>query len=140
MNEERKIDRATLDALRQELGANFGRILGYFTEDGAKSILAIEEAARVRSAVALVRPAHTLKGESLQFGATTLGSTAERIEMAARQAVEDHDFPLQIVEDVVQLRPLFDHAVAVLTRQAQPAVPAMPMRRAAGGFGRKVGA
>ena len=134
MDGSETIDRAKLDALRQELGANFARILGYFQEDGAKSIAAIEEALRTRSAVALVRPAHTLKGEALQFGALRLGMMAERIEMCARRAVEDRDFPIKVVEHVAELRPLFDEALAVLLREATPT---SPIRRAVG-FGRKI--
>jgi len=129
------IDRSKLDVLRQELGANFLRILGYFREDGVKSIAAIEEAVRQRSAVALVRPAHTLKGEALQFGAVALGAMAEQIEMAARRAVEDHVFPIDVIEYAVNLRPLFEEATGLLARET--AVTA-PIRRVVGGFGRKI--
>ncbi|MBX9884009.1 MAG: Hpt domain-containing protein, partial [Novosphingobium sp.] len=38
---------------RAELGAGFVRILGYFQEDGIKSVTAIEEAMRAGSAVRL---------------------------------------------------------------------------------------
>ncbi len=134
MDDSQTIDREKLDALRQELGANFARILGYFREDGIKSIEAIEEALRTRSAVGLVRPAHTLKGEALQFGAVWLGMVAERIETCARRAVEDRTFPVDAVEHIARLRPLFEEALAVLLRDA---VPASPIRRAVG-FGRKV--
>ncbi len=133
VTEPQLVDPAKLDALRQELGANLIRVLGYFREDGDKSIRAIEDAARTRSAVALVRPAHTLKGDSLQFGAVPLGEMAERIEQAARAAVEDHVYPDEIVAEVVQLRPLFDRTVALLTRETSAAT---TIRRAVG-FGRK---
>ena len=53
---------------RGELGAGFVRILGYFREDGVKSVAAIEGAMRAQSAAAMVIPAHTLKGEARQFG------------------------------------------------------------------------
>lgn len=128
------IDTAKLAALRQELGSSFGRVLSYFREDGAKSIAAIEEAARARSAVALVRPAHTLKGDSLQFGAVALGRVAERIEMAARRAVEDRDFPTEMIAEVVKLRPLFDQIATALARETSAGA---TIRRAVG-FGRKV--
>lgn len=130
------IDRPRLGALRQELGNSFTRILGYFREDGAKSIDAIEEAIRRRSAVALVRPAHTLKGESLQFGALPLGLMAEKIEMAARRAVEERVFPVDVIEYVIQLRPLFEEALIVLTRETAAL---SPIGRAMG-FGRKIAA
>ncbi len=54
---------------RAELGASFVRILGYFREDGVKSVAQIEEAMRAHNATAMVIPAHTLKDESRQFGA-----------------------------------------------------------------------
>ena len=134
MNDGQLLDAAKFEALRQELGSNFSRVLAYFREDGAKSIGAIEEAARQRSAVALVRPAHTLKGDSLQFGAVALGRLAERIEMAARRAVEDRDFPVEMIAEVVKLRPLFDEIMAALTRETSAGA---TIRRAVG-FGRKV--
>src|SRR3546814_1141860 len=63
--------------VRRELGAGFVRILGYFREDGIKSVSAIEDAIRRRNAPALVIPAHTLKGEARQFGAKRLSLMAE---------------------------------------------------------------
>jgi histidine phosphotransfer protein HptB len=152
------IDQVKLGTLRQELGAHFPRILSYFAEDGPKSIAAVEQAMQARDAAAMVRPAHTLKGESLQFGATALGLAAEQAETKAREAVEDQKFPFDMVQYVVCLRPLFEEALAALEQATgvalgaartnpQPApVPAVsrpataqPVRRPAGGFGRKVG-
>jgi histidine phosphotransfer protein HptB len=66
------IDWAAFNQARAELGSDFVRILGYFREDGVKSLDAIEAAMRAKNAAALVRPAHTLKGESRQFGAEPL--------------------------------------------------------------------
>lgn len=135
MHDTQVIDHAILEGLRRELGANFSRILGYFREDAPKSIVAIEDAVRGRSAVALVRPAHTLKGESLQFGAIRLADMAQKIEQCARQAVEDHVFPAEVIECVIQLRPLFDEALKLLLLESAPATAA----RRVGGFGRRVG-
>ena len=134
-----QIDHSKLNALRAELGAHFPRILGYFAEDGVKSIEAIEDAVHARDAVALVRPAHTLKGEALQFGAEALGLAAEHVERAARDAVEARSFPIDIIDYAPGLRPLFEEALAALQMAAAPAISPMPLRRAAGGFGRKVG-
>ena len=131
---EQAIDRAKLNQLKAELGGNFDRILGYYREDGARTIAAIAGALDDRSAVALVRPAHTLKGESLQFGAVALALVAERIEKAARDAVERHSFPTTIDADVARLPELFTQALAVFDREAQSS----PVRKAMG-FGRKVG-
>jgi histidine phosphotransfer protein HptB len=155
------IDQIKLAAIRHELGAHFSRILGYFAEDGVKSIAAIEQAVQARDAAAMVRPAHTLKGESLQFGAVALGVAAEQVEAKAREGVEDHSFPLDMVEHVICLRPLFDQALNALEQvtgvpfdaaRAAPPEPAAVLapprptaptgntvRRSVGGFGRKVG-
>ena len=138
MNEHPTIDREKLNTIRAELGTHFSRILSYFAEDGVKSVAAIEDAVRDRDTVALVRPAHTLKGESLQFGAEALGLAAEHIEKAARDGVEAHAFPADITEIATRLRPLFEEALAALEREAAPAIAQTPLRRAAG-FGRKVG-
>ena len=118
---------------RAELGAGFVRILGYFREDGVKSVAAIEAAMRAGNAAAIVIPAHTLKGEARQFGAEPLADLAEAIEMHARACVEHHETPELALEDVVRLRPLFEQTLALLERDANP----LAQRRPAGGFGRR---
>jgi histidine phosphotransfer protein HptB len=134
-----QINHETLQAIRTELGAHFPRILSYFAEDGIKSLDAIEEAVRNRDAVALVRPAHTLKGESLQFGAEELGYAAEFVEKAARAGVEARAVPADVVEPANRLRSLYTEALAALQREARPAPQPGLIRRPMGGFGRKVG-
>lgn len=118
---------------RSELGTAFLRILGYFREDGEKAIGAIEEAIRAHSATALVTPAHTLKGESAQFGAHRLSAMAEKIEMVARRCVETREAPDELIEDVVALRPCFTETMALLDRDSNPLVARRPT-----GFGRRV--
>lgn len=118
---------------RAELGTQFARILGYFEEDGVKSVAAIEDAMRALNAAAMVLPAHTLKGESRQFGAEPLASLAEKIEMFARDCVEHRDTPDDALTDVVQLRPLFQETLRLLQREANP----LAERRSPGSFGRK---
>jgi histidine phosphotransfer protein HptB len=120
---------------RAQLGSEFVRILGYFREDAVKSVTACEEAMRNNDAAALVRPAHTLKGESLQFGGEALGLLAEHIEHVARRCVETHDAPDELVEHVVRLRPLFEETIALFDRETAPQA---TMRRPVV-FGRKVG-
>ncbi|WP_150290783.1 Hpt domain-containing protein [Sphingobium estronivorans] len=117
---------------RSELGSAFLRILGYFREDGAKAIGAIEEAIRAGNAVALVTPAHTLKGEAAQFGAYRLSAMAEKIEMVARRCIESRESPDELIEDVVALRPCFTETMALLDRDANPLVARRPS-----GFGRR---
>ena len=132
------VDRTRYAQTKAELGPNFARIVGYFREDGEKAIRAIEAAMDNGNAAALVRPAHTLKGESLQFGAEPLGLIAETIEKAARTAVEHHDFPSHVAVQVAQLRPLFHRSLAFFDRDLATVAPAMPVRRVVG-FGRKTG-
>jgi histidine phosphotransfer protein HptB len=120
---------------RSELGAGFVRILGYFREDGAKSVAALEQAMRAGNAAAMVIPAHTLKGESYQFGAAPLGELAEEIETIARDCVELQDTPDAALEHVAKLRPLFEQTLHLLEREASPLVERRPA--AAGGFGRR---
>lgn len=112
--------------VRSELGGNFVRILGYFREDGIKSVSKIEEAMRALNAAAMVIPAHTLKGESRQFGADVLADLAEEIEVIARDCVELHDTPTEALELVVKLRPLFDATLQLLEREANPLVERRP--------------
>ena len=121
-------------ATRTQLGAAFVRILGYFREDGSKSVVAIEEAMRARDARGLVMPAHTLKGESRQFGAEKLADLAEDIETFARHCIESQVSPEEYLPRVVTLRPLFEETLAALEKEANPLV-----QRRASGFGRAVG-
>lgn len=135
------VDWAAYAHARNELGAGFVRILGYFREDGVKSVAAIEAAMRAQSAAAMVIPAHTLKGESRQFGAEPLASLAEQIEGIARDCVELHDTPEDALAPIAKLRPLFEQTLALLEREANPLVARRPAgggfgRRAPGGFGR----
>lgn len=119
--------------MRSELGAGFLRILGYFREDGDKSLTAIEQAFRARNPAALIIPAHTLKGESAQFGAHRLSGMSEEIEMVARRCVEFHESPEELIETVVALRPCFTETMALLDREANPLVARRPTP-----FGRRV--
>lgn len=141
MDESRgTIDPEQLAAARAELGASFAKIVGYYRDDGARAIGSIEEAVRHRSAVEMVRPAHTLKGDSLMLGAEALAIAAEEIEKAARSAVESHDFPDDMLPRIRDLRGLFAETLAVLDREVTPArapLPSAPSVRR-GGFGRKV--
>ena len=125
------VDWQTFSRTRAELGAGFVRILSYFREDGTKSVAAIEQAMRGLDATALVIPAHTLKGEALQFGAEPLGALAEHIEQTARRCVETRESPSELLESVVRLRPLFEQTLAMFDRETNPLVDRRPA------FGRK---
>ncbi|MFM9977665.1 MAG: Hpt domain-containing protein [Sphingomonadaceae bacterium] len=127
------IDWAAFQGARADLGADFVRILGYFREDGAKSLDAIETAMRAQDAVALVVPAHTLKGEARQFGAEALGDLAEEIEVHARQCVEWKTTPEDALPSVVKLRPLFVATFEAFDKDINP------LMRRPQSFGRKAG-
>ena len=56
------IDWEAFQVARSELGADFIRILGYFREDGAKSVDALEVAVRANNAVDADRSCGRTKG------------------------------------------------------------------------------
>lgn len=116
------VDWTVFNGAREQLGAGFARILQYFREDGVKSVETIEAAIRQRDSVALVRPAHTLKGESLQFGANALSALAEKIELTARHLVEVQETPEELVPDAARLRPLFTQTLDQLEKAINPLV------------------
>ena len=128
------VDWAHFEKSRTELGPAFIRILGYFKEDGVKSIAQIEQAMREENTTALVIPAHTLKGEARQLGAEPVAKLAELIESTARLCVETHRFPDELVPQVVELRTLFNQTVELFEKATNPLV----QRAAPTGFGRKV--
>ena len=117
------VDWAYFEKSRAELGPGFIRILGYYREDGAKSVAQIEQAMREQDSVALVIPAHTLKGESRQFGASPLADIAERIEDVARSCIETHRFPDELVPDVVELRRMFNVTVELFEKARSARIP-----------------
>ncbi|HET9356324.1 MAG TPA: Hpt domain-containing protein [Sphingomicrobium sp.] len=134
MDDATLVDWVFFERSRAELGPGFIRILGYYREDGDKSVQAIEEAMREENAVALVIPAHTLKGESRQFGAEPLAALAEKIEEVARSCIETHRFPDELIPDVVELRKMFERTIALFDQATNPLL----TRAAPVGFGRKV--
>ena len=138
VTQSKLVDWDAFATARAELGAGFVRILGYFQEDGTKSVEAIESAMRAKNAAAMVIPAHTLKGEARQFGAGPLSEAAETIEVIARQCVETRDSPDEALETVVGLRRLFDETLMLLLREANPLVERRQGfgKRAVTGFGR----
>lgn len=125
------IDWEVFGKTRAELGHGFVRILGYFREDGVKSVARIEAAMHAQDTAALVLPAHTLKSEARHFGAEPLGDAAEEIEFCARRCIETRRFPDELVAQVVELRRLFDETNALMEREMNPL---MERKR---GFGNK---
>jgi histidine phosphotransfer protein HptB len=125
------VDWSKFSQMRSELGANFVRILGYFREDGEKSVSRIEQAMHGRDIAAIVLPAHTMKAEARQFGAEPLADLAEEIEMAGRRALELHIFPDDLLPQVAKLRPLYHRTIGLLEDETNP----LAQRR--GAFGKK---
>lgn len=120
------VDWGVFSKTRAELGSGFVRILGYFREDGEKSIAKIEEAMKCRDAPGLVIPAHTLKTEARQFGATPLGQLAEDIEFAARRSIEARMFPDEMIPAVTRLRPLYRQTLELFDKETNPLVARRP--------------
>ena len=134
MDDSNLVDWVYFERSRAELGPGFIRILGYYREDGEKSVQAIEQAMREQNTIALVIPAHTLKGESRQFGAEPLADIAEKIENVARSCIETHRFPDELIPDVVALRKMFERTISLFDQATNPLL----TRAAPVGFGRKV--
>ncbi|WP_265564399.1 Hpt domain-containing protein [Sphingomicrobium arenosum] len=126
------VDWKYFEETRAQLGPGFIKILGYFREDGFKSLEKIEAAMRASDTVALIIPAHTMKGESRQFGAEPLAKVAEIIENRARACVEEGRFPNELVPDVVKLRELFELTLEMFDEVVNPR-----LKKPGGGFGTK---
>jgi HPt (histidine-containing phosphotransfer) domain-containing protein len=126
------VDWAKFSRMRFELGANFVRILGYFREDGEKSVARIEDAMHREDAAAIVLPAHTMKAEARQFGADPLADLAEKIEFACRRALEAQLFPGDILPEVAKLRPLYLKTMTLLEEETNPLA-----QRRGNAFGKK---
>ena len=120
------VDWANFARMRTQLGADFIRILGYFREDGEKSVDRIVDAMHRRDAAALVIPAHTLKTEARQFGAIPLGELAEEIEFAGRRALESRLFPDNLLPQVARLKPLYQETMDQFERETNPLVARRP--------------
>lgn len=127
----------TFGQTRAIIGGDFARILGYYRDDAAKNVVAIEQAFKIGDAVAMVRPAHSLKGDSLQFGGEALGRLAEHIEHVARRCVEEHISPAELGADIPRLRPMLIETLGQFEREISRTAVAPVRRPAVGGFGRK---
>lgn len=105
---------------RVSLGANFFRVLNYFRDDGGKAVTAIENAMRAHDTIAMISPADLLKSEAVQLGAFGVAELAEEIEVQARDCLEWHQSPESLLEEVVQLRAVFDQTVADFDQETNP--------------------
>lgn len=122
------VDWAAFAQTRVQLGPELMRILGYFVEDGMKSIEQIEGAMRAGNSAGLISPAHKLKSEARQFGGEQLGQLAEDIELFGRACVESRETPETFVDRVVALRPIFAAMLQSIDDETNP----LAQRHAAG--------
>ncbi len=114
------IDEEAFARCKARLGGNFVRVLGYLRDDGLKSVAVVEEAMRMGDAVAMIGPAEMIKADAFDLGAIALAETAEHIEMSARDCVEWHQSPDNLLESVVALRRIFAETVVMLTEISSP--------------------
>lgn len=121
-NGDAVVDASLFNECRTELGLSFIRIVGYFKEDGVKAVNQIELAFRQGDAVAMVAPAHKLKGEAYQLGATKLAELAKLIEFGARKCVNYKETPDELLVHVVKLKPLLEETLAYFERETNPLV------------------
>lgn len=128
----------TFGQTRALIGHEFSKILSYYRDDAAKSVVAVEQAYKLRDAVAMVRPAHTLKGDSLQFGGEAIGRLAEQIEQSARRCVEEQRAPDALDMEILRLRPLLIETLAQFDRELRKsAAGSGAVTAIRPGFGRK---
>ena len=125
------VDWTVFSHLRSELGTGFGRVLGYFREDGFKSVDAVEIGMRAGDVVAMIHPAYALKAAARQFGAEPLADIAEAIEFICCDCVEKRETCEQALQHVVALRPMFEQTLGLLEREANPLARRQP------GFGKR---
>lgn len=79
---ETVIDPATFDALKEMAGADFvGELVDTFFEEAPQMIAELRDAAGAADAERLRRAAHSLKSNSMTFGALTLGGLAKGLEL-----------------------------------------------------------
>ncbi len=123
-----QVDWAQFAQARSTLGGNFARLLGYFREDGDKSVTAIEDALRALDPAGMIGPADLLKSEAIQMGAMGLAELAEAIEFEARDCVEMHLSPDTLLESVVALRGAFGAVIAQFDRETNPLMVRKPHR------------
>jgi HPt (histidine-containing phosphotransfer) domain-containing protein len=81
------IDRAVFDALVEMTGGEMefvDELVDTFLADADQQIAALREAVATADTAALVRPAHSMKSNSLNVGALDLGGLCRELEERAR--------------------------------------------------------
>jgi histidine phosphotransfer protein HptB len=116
------VDWTALSAARGQLGVAFMRIYGYFRQDAAVAVDAIERAMRSGNGLAMIDPAAALRSAADQLGAERLADLAEDIELHARGCVEAGLVPDDYVDRVVSLRPLLSATLAEIDAEVSPLI------------------
>jgi histidine phosphotransfer protein HptB len=116
------INWAVFNETRRKFGGHFFRHFEYLTQDGPRSIQAIEDAMRSMNAAKMVLPANRLAEDAFLFGAQTLGELCERIETHSQQCVAQHKTPDVLLRDILALRPAYFTSIARLEREVSPLV------------------
>jgi histidine phosphotransfer protein HptB len=103
------IDLATFTELQDAAGADFVKeLVQTFLEEAPAMLRALREAAASGNADAFRRAAHSLKSNSLTFGASTLGAMAREQELAGLVAAQQSN-----ALDVLAME--YDRVAAALT-------------------------
>jgi len=85
---ETTIDRATFQALQQTAGEEFvGELVDTFLEEAPAMMAELSAALASGNADGFRRAAHSLKSNSLTFGALTLGAMARDLELGGMDRV-----------------------------------------------------
>src|SRR5450432_2815625 len=86
------IDPATFESLQQTAGAEFvGELVDTFLEEAPAMLAELRTTLADGNADAFRRAAHSLKSNSLTFGALTLGAMARELELGGLNAVQKAD-------------------------------------------------
>lgn len=81
------IDQGTFKALQESAGAEFvAELVAAFLEEAPRMMDGLDTALAARDAEAFRRGAHSLKSNSLTFGAASLGSMARALELGGLDA------------------------------------------------------
>jgi HPt (histidine-containing phosphotransfer) domain-containing protein len=81
------IDQTVFDSLVEMTGGEIefvDELVDTYLEDGAQQVVALRDALAAGDPAALVRPAHSLKSNSLNVGAMELGGQCRELEERAR--------------------------------------------------------
>ena len=114
MTEESAVlDHAVLAELRESVGDDdefIADLVETYVRESRDHLSAIEEAAAAGDAVAIVRPAHTLKSSSAALGAMRLAQVAREIEFAGREGTTGG-----LNERVTRAKQTWDETFAAMT-------------------------